>query len=179
MKPTFLNKRHWSSKAIFKEISNSGWINPGIDEKYKDFFWADLLAEYDSINLYHYLYERRPKLSSYFVQYLDLWFSDEKNHADGFLELNRLLFNMSEESILEKLKTRTSNFDRFEQLLSNELNLLTVFAYDEYVSVKTYKKDTFYNEFGSPLFNSWISNLIADEATHFANAVKLLRRNHL
>lgn len=57
--------------------------------------------------------------------------------------------------------------------------MLTAFAYDEYVSVKTYKKDTFYNDFGHIGFNTWIVNLVADEATHFANAIKLLRSNHL
>ena len=59
MKPPFLNKRHWSSRALFKEISNSNWVNPGIDPKYEDFFLADLVSEYDSINLYHYLYPKR------------------------------------------------------------------------------------------------------------------------
>jgi len=179
MKPPFLNKRHWSARALFKEISNSGWFNPGIDPKYENFFLADLISEYDSINLYHYLYPRRSTLSSYLVQYLDLWFSDEKNHADGFLELNRLLFNTSEEALLENLKSRHCDFEPFENILSSELGILTAFAYDEYVSVKTYKKDTFYNEFGHTNFNTWICNLIADEATHFANVIKLLKSSHL
>lgn len=179
MNPPFLNKRHWSSRALFKEISNSGWVNSGIDPKYKSFFMADLVSEYDAINLYHYLYPRRSKLSSYFVQYLDLWFLDERNHADGFIELNRLLFNSNEEEILENLKLRSSDFECFEDLLSSEVGLLTAFAYDEYISVQTYKKDTFYNEFGHSAFDVWISNLIADEATHFANAIKLLRNDHL
>ena len=178
MKPPFLNKRHWSARALFKEISNSEWINPGIDPQYENFFLADLVSEYDSINLYHYLYPRRPELSPYAVQYLDLWFSDEKNHADGFIELNRLIFNSNEETILENLKLRCSNFEPFEEILSNELSLLTAFAYDEYISVKTYKKDIFNNQFGHVGFNTWICNLIADEATHFANAIKLIRINH-
>ncbi|CAM2925149.1 MULTISPECIES: hypothetical protein [Pseudomonas] len=178
MKPPFLKKRHWSARSLFKEISNSGWINPGIDPKYEKFFLADLFSEYDAISLYHYLYPKRSELSSYFVQYLDLWFLDERNHSDGFLELNRLLFNSDEETMLNNLKSRHGNFEHLEYLLSNEVNLLTLFAYDELISVKTYRKDTFYNEFGHPAFNTWISNLIADEATHFANAIKLLRHHH-
>ena len=113
------------------------------------------------------------------MQYLDLWFLDEKNHADGFIELNRLLFNSDEETLLENVKSRGSDFEPFEEILSNELSLLTAFAYDEYISVNTYKKDTFYSQFGHSGFDTWISNLIADEATHFANAIKLLRSNHL
>lgn len=178
MKPPFLNKRHWSSRALFKEIANSDWVNPGIDPKYEDFFLADLVSEYDAINLYHYLYPRRSEFSPYFVQYLDLWFLDEKNHADGFIELNRLIFNTDEETLLGNLKSRNSDFKPFEEVLSNELSLLTVFAYDEYISVKTYKTDTFYNQFGHSSFDTWICNLIADEATHFANAIKLLRNTH-
>lgn len=179
MKSPFLSKRHWSSRALFSEISSSEWSNPGIATTYEQFFLADLVSEYDSINLYHYLYQKRPRLSAYCVQYLDLWFQDEKNHADGFIELNRLLFDTPEETLLENLKSRPSNFEAFEEILSSEVSLLTAFAYDEYISVKTYKKDTFYNEFGHPGFMTWIHNLIADEATHFANAIKLLRSNHL
>lgn len=178
MTQSFLSKRHWSSRALFNEISNSGWTNPGIDIKYKDFFMADLFSEYDSVNLYHYLHPHRGKFSPYFVQYLDLWFVDERNHADGFFELNRLLFDLKEETLINQLKIRTGDFGQLEEILSTELNLLLLFAYDEYVSVKTYKKDTFYSEFGHPYFNTWIKNLIADEAIHFGNAIKILKNNH-
>ncbi|VVO96364.1 hypothetical protein PS874_02449 [Pseudomonas fluorescens] len=178
MNPPFLVKRHWSSRALFNEISESGWTNPGIDLKYQNFFLADLFSEYDSINLYHHLHPHRSKFSPYFVQYLDLWFADERNHADGFFELNRLLFGSSEEELIEQLKIRTGDFGDLEEVLSNEFNLLLLFAYDEYVSVKTYKKDTFYSKFGHPTFNTWIKNLIADEAIHFGNAIKILKKNH-
>jgi hypothetical protein len=178
MKAPFLNKRNWSSRLLFNEIANSGWVNPGINQKFEEFFLADLCSEYDSINLYHHLYPRRSGFSSYFVQYLDLWFLDEKNHADGFIELNRLLFNLSEEDLLARLKIRVGNFDELEEIFSTELSLLIAFAYDEYISVKTYKKDIFYNDFDHPLFNTWIEHLIADEATHFGNAIKLLKHDH-
>lgn len=175
MNPRFLAKRHWSSRAIFSEISDSEWINPGIDLIYQEFFLADLFSEYDSINLYHHLHPLRKKLSPYVVQYLDLWFADEKNHADGFFELNRLLFGSNEEDLIDLLKMRAGNFELLEEMLSNELNLLLLFAYDELVSVKTYKKDNFYGEFGHPNFKTWIKSLIADEAIHFGNAIKLLK----
>ncbi|MGJ7515925.1 hypothetical protein ACSFE6_16555 [Pseudomonas baetica] len=178
MKKPFLAKRHWSSRTIFTEIMDSGWTNPGIDNKYKDFFMADLYSEYDAINLYQYLYPQREKFSPYFVQYLDLWFADERNHADGFFELIRLLYDTSEIDIINHLKMRTANFETMQELLNNEFNLLLMFAYDEYTSVKTYKKDTFYNEFGHPSFIKWINNLIADEAVHFGNAIKILRHTH-
>lgn len=178
MNRAFLAKRHWSSRTLFKNISESGWKNPGIELKYQSFFMADLFSEYDSVNLYHHLHPRRGKFSSYFVQYLDLWFADEKNHADGFFELNRLLFGSSEEQLIDQLKIRTANFENMEKILSSEFSLLLMFAYDEYASVKTYRKDTFYSEFGHPLFNIWIKNLIADEAIHFGNAIKILKNNH-
>jgi hypothetical protein len=178
MKRPFLAKRHWSSRALFNEISDSGWANPGIDLKYQDFFMADLVSEYDSVNLYHHLHPQREKFSPYFVQYLDFWFADERNHADGFFELNRLLFGSSEEELIDQLKVRIGNFEDLEEILASEFNLLLMFAYDEYVSVKTYKKDTFYSEFGHPAFNTWIKNLIADEAIHFGNAIKILKNTH-
>lgn len=178
MNRAFLTKRHWSSRTLFAKISESGWRNPGIERKYQDFFMADLFSEYDAVHLYHYLYPRREKFSSYFVQYLDLWFADEQNHADGFFELNRLLFGLSEEQLIDQLKIRTANFENLEKILSSEFSLLLMFAYDEYASVKTYKKDTFYSEFGHPLFDTWIKHLIADEAIHFGNAIKILKNNH-
>jgi len=179
MSPSFLTKRHWSSRALFNEISGSKWTNPGIDSKYKEFFMADLFSEYDAINLYHHLHLQREKFSPYFVQYLDLWFADEKNHSDGFFELIRLLFGSAEKDLIDQLKTRTGNFDHLQEIFTSEFNLLLLFAYDEYTSVKTYQKDTFYNEFGHQNFSTWIKNLIADEAIHFGNAIKILKHNHL
>jgi hypothetical protein len=178
MKRPFLAKWHWSSRALFNEISDSEWVNPGVDPKYQDFFMADLVSEYDSVNLYHHLHPQRGTFSPYFVQYLDFWFADERNHADGFFELNRLLFDSSEEDLINQLKVRIGNFENLEEILASEFNLLLMFAYDEYVSVKTYKKDTFYSEFGHPAFNRWIKNLIADEAIHFGNAIKILKNTH-
>jgi hypothetical protein len=178
MKRPFLAKRHWSSRVLFNEISDSGWVNPGIDPKYQEFFMADLVSEYDSVNLYHHLHSRRGTFSPYFVQYLDFWYADERNHADGFFELNRLLFGSSEEELIDQLKVRVGNFEGLDEILSSEFNLLLMFAYDEYVSVKTYKKDTFYSEFGHPAFNTWIKNLIADEAIHFGNAIKILKHTY-
>jgi len=178
MNPSFLTKKHWSSRALFNEISGSEWTNPGIDLKYKEFFMADLFSEYDAINLYHHLHLQRAQFSPYFVQYLDLWFADEKNHSDGFFELIRLLFGSTEEELIDQLKTRTGSFDQLQEIFTSEFNLLLLFAYDEYTSVKTYKKDTFYNEFGHENFNTWIKNLIADEAIHFGNAIKILKHKH-
>ncbi|MEJ5058652.1 MULTISPECIES: hypothetical protein [unclassified Pseudomonas] len=178
MSTSFLTKRHWSSRALFNEISDSGWTNPGIDQQYKNFFMADLFSEYDAINLYHHLHFQRAKFSPQFVQYLDLWFADEKNHSDGFFELIRLIFGSTEEELVDQLKTRTGNFDQLEGAFASEFNLLLLFAYDEYTSVKTYKKDTFYKDFGHHNFDLWIKNLVADEGIHFGNAIKILKTNH-
>ncbi|AMB88362.1 hypothetical protein AWM79_20080 [Pseudomonas agarici] len=139
---------------------------------------ADLVSEYDSIHLYNFLYSRRKDFSPYFVQYLDFWYADERNHADGFFELNRLIFGLSEVNLLHEIQGRTADFAGIESILSSEFNLLLMFAYDEYVSVKTYKKDTFYDGFGHSGFKDWIKNLIADEAIHFGNAVKILKAYH-
>ncbi|WP_256574749.1 hypothetical protein [Pseudomonas sp. B15(2017)] len=178
MEAAFLKKRNWSSRAIFEDISSSGWVNPGIDASFREFFMADLVSEYDSINLYNFLYPKRREFSPYFVQYLDFWYADERNHADGFFELNRLVFGTGEAELVNALKHRVGDFSGLEDILSSEFNLLLLFAYDEYVSVKTYKKDTFYQNFGHSGFNSWIKNLIADEAIHFGNAVKILKTFH-
>lgn len=50
-----------------------------------------------------------------------------------------------------------------------------MFAYDEYAPVKTNKNDTFYANVGHDGFKFWIKNLIADEAVHFGNAIKILK----
>ncbi|WP_296248028.1 hypothetical protein [Pseudomonas sp. UBA4194] len=178
MVTSFLKKRNWSARSIIEDIARSGWSNVGVDSSLKEFFMADLCSEYDSINLYNLLYSRRQEFSPYFVQYLDFWYADEKNHADGFFELSRLVFGMSELSLLQALQPRTADFSGMHDILSDEFRLLLKFAYDEYISVKTYKKDTFYEGLGHPGFRYWIKNLIADEAVHFGNAIKLLRRDH-
>lgn len=179
MMPTgFLKKRNWNARVIFEAIAKSGWINPGIDSSFKDFFMADLVSEYDSVNLYNFLYPHRKDFSPYFVQYLDFWYADERNHADGFFELNRLVFGTPEINLLQEIQGRTADFTGLESILSSEFNLLLMFAYDEYVSVKTYKKDKFYDDFGHSGFKDWIKNLIADEAIHFGNAVKILKTYH-
>jgi len=175
MKKSFLAKSNWCSRSLFHEISSSGWTNPGIDPRYQDFFLADLAAEYDAINLYQHLYPARHDFSPYFVQYLDFWFSDERNHADGFFELNRLIFDIEEDQLIDRLKARTGNFDEIQCIADTEFKLLLLFAYDEYISVQTYKKDTFYRDFGHPAFNIWIKKLISDEAIRFGNAIKILR----
>ena len=178
MPASFLRKRNWSARLIFEDIAKSGWVNPGIDHSFKNFFMADLVSEYDSVNLYHFLYSRRKEFSPYFVQYLDFWFADERNHADGFFEMNRLIFGTPEVDLIQKLQGRTADFAGLDRILSSEFNLLLMFAYDEYVSVKTYKKDTFYDDFGHPGFKDWIKHLIADEAIHFGNAIKILKSCH-
>lgn len=172
-----LTRRMWNSRELLREATQGAQeIDAAIVSPFKEFFWADLCAEYDAVNLYTFIQLRRRTYSPQFLRFIDYWYLDERNHAEGFFELNRALFGRDEDELMESLRAREPDFSAFETFLADEFRTLVLLAYDEYATIKTYQRDTFYKRFGHPAYNSWIGSVLADEGIHFGNAVKLLQK---
>lgn len=169
----------WSALDLFMKIDlQKVTISQKMKHELQEFFWYDLCSEYDSVNLYKVLKERKDQYSSDFLNFLEVWYLDERNHTEGFSSLYQLFYGMNREDIWSRLSDRPSDFSELEEFLADEFELCVLFAYDEFASVMTYKKDVFYNEFGAPEFVEWIKRVRADEALHFGNLVKLIRFRH-
>lgn len=178
--PAFRPKsRNWNAQNLFQGISPGSIFIPEEERSYfETFFWHDLCAESDSRNLYLELSKRKASFSEEFNSFADAWYQDEVNHTRGFSRIYHILFGESEESLSARVKQRPVDFSEFEEFLSDEFKLCVLFAYDEYATVLTYQKDSFYDRFGHPAFLEWIRNVRADEALHFINAVRLIHAKH-
>lgn len=174
-----LKRRAWDAKTLFKDIDpTSIRIDQAAKEKFKPFFWADLCAEYDAVNFYNELSTFKRQFSPEFNSFIENWYLDECNHTNGFKCIYSLLYGESEDKLLKKLNSRTPDFTELKHFFKDEFELCVLFAYDEFATVQTYKKDIFYKKFGPSQFSEWIQNVIADEAMHFGNLVRLIRYNH-
>lgn len=145
-------------------------------EYFSDFFWHDLCAEWDSHNLYHEIHRRhaRQAFSPEFMRFHEAWYLDEQNHATGFMRLLNWISGEAAPDLVQRLKSRPTDFRFLEEFFDDEFKLCVLFAYDEYATLQTFRKDTFYKDFGSPCFEEWIRRVRTDEAIHFGNVVRLL-----
>jgi hypothetical protein len=171
-----VTRRVWNSRQLLREATdNECALNRAAIEPFREFFWADLCAEYDAVNLFSFVQSRKRQYSPRFLRFVDYWYLDERNHAEGFFELNSKLFGRDEDELLDHLRSREPQFQAFEAFLADEFKALVLFAYDEFATIRTYQRDTFYERFGHPAFGAWIRAVLADEGIHFGNAVRLLQ----
>ena len=174
-----VRRRVWDARALLSGIGRTAiTMSQPLATHLRTFLWYDLCAESDAGNLYKVLCCRRAQYSVEFFQFLEAWYLDEMNHAAGFTYLQHLLFSESEADVAARAAARPCDFAALEEFLDDEFLLCTLFAYDEYASVMTYEKDTFYRDLGSPIFEEWIRRVRADEAIHFGNLIKLIHFNH-
>lgn len=171
-----VRQSNWSATELLSNVDKRtvkesaeriGWL--------REFLWYDLCAELDARNLYFELGRRRRNYSEEFWRFANAWYQDEMNHAQGFARLMQMLFGVSETLLMEKAGSRPHDFSEFAEFLDSELSLCVVFAYDEYASVMTYSKDTFYGSLGSKHLEEWIRRVRGDEAIHFGNLIRLIR----
>lgn len=174
-----VRRKGWNARALLGSIDRSTiTLKETQADHLREFLWYDLCAESDARNLYRVLSGRRGRYSREFFRFLDAWYQDEMNHAAGFAYLQHLLFCEDEAEIRARAAARPYSFTQLDGFFEDEFALCVLFAYDEYASVMTYEKDTFYRDLGSPLFDEWIRLVRADEAIHFMNLVRLIRFNH-
>lgn len=171
-------RRDWSAVELLANIKSEHIIaKPSFISQYKEFLLCDLKAESDAKNLYNEL-TMNHQYSQEFHDFLEIWYKDELNHAAGFRKILHILYGEDEQKLADKMQERVADFSCLKEFFLDEFKLCVLFAYDEYASTMTYKKDKFYAEFGPKEFVRWIKTVTSDEARHFVNAVKLIHHSH-
>lgn len=164
----------WSVDDLFGHIKPSDiLLNDALKRQYREFFFCDLKAESDAENLYSEL-TNHYKFSDNFYKFLEIWYVDEKRHAEGFRKIIHLLYGDNEQELKLNMLERRADFSELREFFEDEFKMCVLFAYDEHASNMTYRKDTFYKEFGPPEFVEWIVKIAGDEARHFGNVIKLI-----
>jgi len=171
----------WSSVDLLKDLTPSSIS--GCEEKIKErqqHFWHDMSSEFDSKHFLNYLMKRKDlSLSDDFLEFICLWHLDEQNHYRGLRKINSVLYNESEESIEQKIKSREPNFDPISHFLCDEFTILLSIAFDEITSTRAYKQDFYlFDALGPACLSNWVRNAARDEAAHYGNAIKILKLNH-
>lgn len=179
MKKNFIPlESNWSAENLLSKIDPEKILaDSDFKNKYREFLMCDLRAESDSQNLYREL-TNRSNFSDEFYAFLEVWYHDEKNHAAGFRRVIHLLYGDDETLLEEEMHKRTADFSLLTPFFEDEFKLCVLFAYDEYASVLTYQKDSFYKLLGPLEFIKWIKRVTGDEARHFGNAVKLIHHKY-
>lgn len=177
--PYTVRSNNWSATKLFETLlPGSIFVQEDKKPYFKEFFWHDLCSEFDSKHLYEELLKRKQSFSDEFWLFIEAWYRDEVNHAKGFGRIFTILFGESEESLADRLSQRPVDFSGFDEFFDDEFKLCVLFAYDEYATVLTYQKDSFYGQFGHAAFLEWIRRVRADETLHFINIVKLIHYKH-
>ena len=131
-------------------------------------------VEFDAKNLYQYLASNL-KMSFELEQILKPWYYEELKHADAFRRILHIVYGLDEQELLNQLQASVANFCPFESLLDDEFKICVLLAYDECSTTIAYRKDSFYERMGPVAFKKWHRLVIADEARHLKNAVKLIQ----
>lgn len=170
----------WDALALLDGIDRSRFgVSAAYIEAQRDDIWRDLYAEYDARHFMLRVLRGRAAQTPLFRRLIDLWWQDEKHHAQGFARLYRLFFGRSEIDLYDELSLRRADFSRIDHLMDDAFSVCVLLAFDELVTTGAYREDRrFYRGLGVPAFGAWVRNLVADEARHFANAVKVLKAEH-
>lgn len=172
--------RPWDALELLssiKEVSIS--ISQKMREDFEPILWNDVCSEYDAEHFCIMLEQSRLKFSDEFISFEKVWRRDEYNHYLGCRRIYHLLYGENEESITERLKRRQTDFSGMMEFLSDEFNLCLLLAYDELATTRAYHEDVpFYKSLGPKAFHDWIKLVIADEARHYLNSVRVAQVRH-
>ena len=170
----------WDPLALLAAVRRSDLkaTDAYVEEQRED-IWRDLYAEYDARLFLLQIRRVVPQPGANFARMIDLWWEDERRHAQGFARLHSILFGTQAIDLYDELSLRRADFARLDPLLVDEFSILVVLAFDELVTCSAYRRDMgFYRGLDVPALEDWIRNLIRDEARHYANAVKVLRHDY-
>lgn len=79
----------------------------------------------------------------------------------------------------QQMLLRKPAFEHLTSYLRDEFTILLSIAFDEITSTRAYKQDfELFDSLGPHCLSTWIRNAARDEATHYANAMTLLKRGH-
>ena len=176
-----LKSHDWSSVELLKGLSRFDikCTEELIEEKRSN-LWHDMSSEFDSKHFLNFIFTKTElQPSDNFVEFACLWHLDEQNHYRGLRQINSVLYGISETDIDARMNSRTPNFASISHFLNDEFSILISIAFDEYTSTRAYQQDfPVFDQFGPDCLSAWIRNAARDEATHYGNAIKILKKNH-
>ncbi|MCA9322128.1 MAG: hypothetical protein KDB53_15405, partial [Planctomycetes bacterium] len=144
---------HWDAAGMLEGLDRAALATSSKAlEELEPFFWFDLCAEHDAINLHHHLQRSGVTFSADFWRFEDAWYRDEMNHFRGFDRLYRRFYPHRVADMAPRLERREPQFGPLEPFLEDELRLLVLFAYDELATSQAYYRDlVLYESFGEPV----------------------------
>jgi hypothetical protein len=177
--------RPWESLAILADLTrDSIEADDAFIRNLEESFWIELATEYDAEHFCEYLRSREAggtlHLSEMFCDFERIWRRDELNHVRGFARVFSVLYSIDEMELFSRLRSRKPSFRSIEPLLADEFAVCVVLAYDELATTRSYQYDMIhrYPKFGNPALVKWIGLVAKDEAWHFENTLRLVRRHH-
>ncbi|NUX59529.1 hypothetical protein [Paraburkholderia youngii] len=176
-----LKSYDWSSVDLLKYLTPERITGSrDVIKSRQEHFWHDMSAEFDSKHFLIYLMNRSDlQLSDDFLEFVCLWHLDEQNHYRGLRKINSMLYGLREEDIDEEIKSRQPEFGSISSFMVDEFTILASIAFDEVTSTRAYKQDfKLFDSLGPDCLSVWIRNATKDEAAHYGNAMKLLKKNH-
>ncbi|WNG50020.1 hypothetical protein F0U60_42295 [Archangium minus] len=170
----------WSSSELFARVRPEDIIMPEQDKRdYEPILWNDLCSEFDAQYMNTWIRRSGLTLSGEFHSFVEAWSRDEYNHYLGFRRIYSLFYGESEAAITERLEARKPDFRVIDDFGRDEFLLCAVLAYDEIATTRSYIDDTeFYGSLGPSAFRDWVRWLVADEARHFMNLLRVMQGRH-
>lgn len=176
-----LKSYDWSSVDLLKNLTPESITGSReVIKSRQEHFWHDMSSEFDSKHFLIYLMNRSDlDLSDELLEFVCLWHLDEQNHYRGLRKINSVLYGFREEDIDKEIKSRQPEFELISSFMVDEFTILVSIAFDEVTSTRAYKQDfKLFDSLGPDCLSVWIRNAAKDEAAHYGNAMKLLKKNH-
>jgi hypothetical protein len=175
----------WDPRAVLAGVTRDTLtIDPDFVRELEPILWNDLCSEYDAENFCRYLDDRERagtlRRTPEFRAFEAAWRKDELNHTIGYATLYALLYEATVPAVLDRLRARPVDFAPIAHLLADEFRMCVALAYDEIATTRSYKDDldTRYPRFANPALLDWIRRVTRDEGFHFANIIRVIKKNH-
>ena len=172
--------RQWDALELLSKVMPTTInISQQAKEDFEPILWNDVCSEYDAEHFCNMLEHSGLKFSDEFISFERVWRRDEYNHYLGCQRIYHLFYGLDEKSIIFRLKNRHIDFSGMREFLLDEFNLCLLLAYDELATTWAYREDvSFYKSIGPSVFHDWIKLVIADEANHYLNSIRVAQLRH-
>ena len=173
-------RRDWDPEDVFAGV-NSSRIPKSLKQiqARRSKLWKDLYTEYDARHLEREIRYRGLLKTPEAEVFLSAWAADERRHTCGFVRIMELVADVKPADLWKALAERKHDFAAVAPCLADEFSILVTIAFDEMVTCHAYKEDRgFYATLGDDRFLIWLRELMADEAIHCRNAIKVIRKRH-
>lgn len=173
--PLIKRRPVWCSDALFNRFPAHDPMDPDLLIKAAEVFENDAAAEYDARHLTDQLAAWLQDWPKEIGSFMQLWGFDEDNHYRGLRYLLHVVTDEPEELIHHRMKQRQPDFSGIDPYIDDPFHFLVALAYDECVTVQAYAMDySLYDALGAGA-GRWVRLTNRDEASHYANAVRLIR----